>query len=151
MKTIKGDLIELALLGKFEVIIHGCNCFCIMDAGIAKQIRRNFPAAYEIDRATNRGDKAKLGTISHAVIGNLIVINAYTQFNLGKDFNYDAITNCFKEIKRQFSGKIIGYPKISAGIAGGDWDVISKIIDTELAGEDHTLVEYESSGLPNKV
>jgi O-acetyl-ADP-ribose deacetylase (regulator of RNase III) len=39
-----------------------------------------------------------------------------------------------------FSGKRIGYPKIGAGLAGGDWNIISSIIDKELIGEDHTLV-----------
>ena len=41
-----------------------------------------------------------------------------------------------------FSGRKIGYPKIGAGLAGGDWEVIEKIIDAELEGEDHALVEF---------
>jgi O-acetyl-ADP-ribose deacetylase (regulator of RNase III) len=39
-----------------------------------------------------------------------------------------------------FAGKRIGYPKIGAGLAGGDWSIIEEIIDRELEGEDHTLV-----------
>ena len=39
MKIIKGDLIKLALQGEFDVIVHGCNCFCTMGAGIAKSIK----------------------------------------------------------------------------------------------------------------
>lgn len=31
-------------------------------------------------------------------------------------------------------------PKIGAGLAGGDWNTISAIIDEELEGEYHTLV-----------
>jgi len=31
---------------------------------------------------------------------------------------------------------------IGAGLAGGDWTVISKIINKELEGEDHTLVMW---------
>ena len=31
-----------------------------------------------------------------------------------------------------FSGKHIGLPKIGAGLAGGDWNIIKKIIQTEL-------------------
>jgi len=54
------------------------------------------------------------------------------------------VHNLFKKIKQQFSGKRIGYPKIGAGLAGGDWERISRIIDEELAGEDHTLVLYVS-------
>ena len=41
-----------------------------------------------------------------------------------------------------FADKVIGYPLIGAGLAKGDWQVISKIIDTELAGTDHTLVKF---------
>ena len=39
MNKIKGDLIKFAINGKFDVIIHGCNCFCTMGAGIAKTIK----------------------------------------------------------------------------------------------------------------
>ena len=32
---------------------------------------------------------------------------------------------------------------IGGGLAGGDWNIISAIINEELAGEDHTLVKYK--------
>ena len=35
MKTVKGDLIKLALEGKFDLITHGCNSQCVMGKGIA--------------------------------------------------------------------------------------------------------------------
>jgi len=46
-------------------------------------------------------------------------------------------------VKQKFSGHRIGYPAIGAGLAGGDWKIISAIIDEELANEDHTFVEYQ--------
>lgn len=150
MKTVKGDLIKLALQGNFDVIIHGCNCFCTMGAGIAKTIKQKFPEAYQADLKTEKGDQSKLGTISFAEITlksgkQLIVVNGYTQFNWrgsGRKADYDAIRNVFKEVKNQFSGLRIGYPAIGAGLAGGNWDVISKIIAEELDGEEHTFVEF---------
>ena len=51
----------------------------------------------------------------------------------------------FSKIKREFTGQRIGYPLIGAGLAGGDWKVISKIIEDELKDENHTLVEFEKS------
>ncbi len=39
---IKGDLIELAKQGNFDVIAHGCNCFCTMGAGIAVPMKIAF-------------------------------------------------------------------------------------------------------------
>ncbi len=149
MKTVKGDLIHLAKKGHFDVIIHGCNCFCTMGAGIAKTIKKEFPPAFEADCTTLRGDEGKLGTISFAKIQltntNFTIINAYTQYHWsgsGVKANYDAIRAAFKEVKTKFSGLRIGYPAIGAGLAGGDWAIIAAIIEEELAGEDHTFVEF---------
>ncbi len=149
MKIVKGDLIELTLAGHFDVIIHGCNSFCTMGAGIAKLIRENFPEAFKADLKTGRADQNKLGTYSLAKIEkngkNFMVINAYTQYDYaghGVLVDYKAVKNIFFSIKNDFTGKRIGYPKIGAGLAKGDWSIISKIIDKELNGEDHTLVEY---------
>ena len=149
MRKIKGDLIKLAIDGEFDLIIHGCNCFCTMGAGIAKTIKQKFPEAYKADLNTEKGSKSKLGTISYAesetAKGRLIVINGYTQFNWrgnGKKADYDAIRIVFKTVKEKFSGLRIGYPAIGAGLAGGDWNVISEIIEQELNGENHTFVEY---------
>lgn len=149
MKTISGDLVHLAKSGEFDLIIHGCNCFCTMGAGIAKGIKAEFPNVFEADLATAPGDRAKLGTCTFAEIDPngtpLVVVNAYTQFDYrgsGPKVDYDAVRSCFRWIKQQHSGKKIGLPKIGAGLAGGDWARISAIIEEELAGEDVTLVEF---------
>lgn len=143
MKTREGNLITLAQNGEFDVIVHGCNCFCTMGAGIAKAIKSAYPEAYRADKATPRGDRSKLGTISFVTIKSLTIVNAYTQYDWrGKKplANYKAIKSVFKKIKQKFPGKRIGYPLIGAGLAGGDWNTISNIIDEELNGEDHTAV-----------
>ena len=75
-------------------------------------------------------------------------MNAYTQFHWrgeGVLADYDAIQSAFRLIKQHFAGRRIGYPKIGAGLAKGDWAKISAIIDQQLAGEDHTLVEFAPS------
>jgi O-acetyl-ADP-ribose deacetylase (regulator of RNase III) len=149
MRTIRGDLLQLALDGEFEAILHGCNCQCKMGKGIALAVRQRFPEAYAADLATNKGDRSKLGTISVATIERggrtFHVVNGYTQFHWhgqGVQADYDAIRNVMKAVKTRFSGQRIGYPKIGAGLAGGDWATIVSIIEDELAGENHTLVEY---------
>ena len=149
MHVLKGDLLKLALMGEFDVIVHGCNCQCAMGAGIAKTIKALFPEAYGADCATRKGDREKLGTISHANIirdeSSFTVANAYTQFHWsgqGIKADYDAIRSAMSEVKRQFEGRRIAYPMIGAGLAGGDWSIIAPIIDEALAGETHTLVQY---------
>ena len=149
MKVIKGDLIELALDGVFDVIIHGCNCQCVMGAGIAKAIKKQFPEAYDADLNTQKGDASKLGSISFASVnvekGELIIVNGYTQFHWrgsGVLVDYEAIRSVMKNVKSKFSGKRIGFPRIGAGLAKGNWETIANIIDQELNSENHTLVEF---------
>ncbi|MEN0063127.1 MAG: macro domain-containing protein [Myxococcota bacterium] len=149
MKVVHGDLLARALAGEFDVIVHGCNCQCAMGAGIAKSIRDQFPEAYAADRATPKGDATKLGTVSTAEVlrdgVRFTVVNAYTQVHWrgrGRKVDYDAVRAAMAAVGRRFTGQRIGYPRIGAGLAGGDWTVIAGLIDEVLAGEDHTLVEF---------
>ena len=150
MKYIKGDLIKLALTGNFEVIAHGCNCMCTMGAGIAKTIKSKFPEAYQADCATEKGDKNKLGTCSFATCktenGFCDVVNAYTQYDYrgkGVLVEYDAVRSCMNWLKKNYSGKKIGLPKIGAGLAKGNWNIIESIIAEELKDENLTIVLFE--------
>jgi O-acetyl-ADP-ribose deacetylase (regulator of RNase III) len=150
VNAITGDLIELARAGRFEVIAHGCNCFCTMGAGIAKGIRAAFPAAYEADCRTAPGDRAKLGTCSSATVataaGALTVVNAYTQFDWrgpGPHLDEAALASCLRWIREHHAARRLGLPRIGAGLAGGDWERIAAIIARELAGEDVTVVTYQ--------
>jgi len=154
MKKIKGNLITLAKEGHFDVIIHGCNCFHTMNSGIAKSIREEWPQAYTADVNTfEKGDESKLGKISMCGVNDesLLIFNAYTQYRFGRDkrhVDYGALRNAFGIISvslRHFdmTELRIGYPKIGAGLGGGDWCKIEVIIDEALEGLDHTLVEFD--------
>jgi len=149
-----GDLIKLAKEGMFDVIAHGCNCHSTMGAGIAPQMARAFGCdRFVMERIGS--DVNKLGNIDYQtfVLGEntiwslddgknnrnepeLTVVNAYTQFNYGrnhsdgdaKPLSYEALTLCMKKINIVFAGKHIGLPRIGAGLAGGDWERIKYII-----------------------
>ncbi|MEM0923296.1 MAG: phosphatase [Pseudomonadota bacterium] len=152
MRRIEGDLIQLALDGAFDVIVHGCNCFHAMNAGFAKPIAQGFPEALEADKANPYGDAGKLGTISTAEIrrgkAHFTIVNAYTQHHWrgdGRKVSYDAVDTCFRAIAAAFPEVRIGYPMIGAGLAGGDWLVIAPLIETALNGLDHSLVVLPST------
>lgn len=155
MHQIHGNLLTLAKEGRFDLIVHGCNCLCAMGKGIALDIKNQFPEAYAADRATVRGDRTKLGTYSKAVIERpnvtFTIVNAYTQFDYrGKpdtvNADYDAIDQVFARIAQDFSANLrIGYPLIGAGLAGGDWTLIEPMIERHLGERDHTLVIYDQS------
>ena len=146
IKYIDGDLVKEAEL--FDVIAHCCNCFCTMGAGIAPQIKAKFPEAYIVDCTTERGDESKLGTITFTEDTIPIVVNLYGQYDYtGRrhgemDLDYDALRSALRAMKEEFSGLLFGLPKIGAGLAGGDWDVIEAIIAEELEGERVMIVNY---------
>lgn len=151
MKTVVGDLIQLAKRRDFDFILHGCNCFHTWGAGIALQIKKEYPQAYQADLNTDYEDEDKLGTISFALAEEgFIIINCYTQFRfsgLTQAVNYEAIQSCMRYVTKFITTffpnqKRIGFPLIGAGLGGGDWDIISKIIKRELSDFDYTLVKY---------
>jgi O-acetyl-ADP-ribose deacetylase (regulator of RNase III) len=133
-QEIKGDLIELALSGSFDAIAHGCNCFCLQKSGIAAQMSKTFNThAFPREHPFDKGLIDKLGCIDiRKVSESLHVINAYTQYEPGKNLDYEALTLCLRKINKIFKGKHIGLPQIGCGIAGGIWDVNKfSIIDAE--------------------
>lgn len=148
METVVADLVDLADRGEIDVLVHGANCFRTMKSGIAASVVEKFPEARDADLATSHGDIKKLGTYSSATVHRrgkpVTIVNAYTQFKYGRDgqlyADYLAIDKVFKSIRRDFSGKIIGYPRIGAGLASGDWVTISNTISCALKGEKHKLV-----------
>lgn len=150
MRYIDGDLIKLFGQKEFDIIVHGCNCFCSFGAGIARTIAKTYPSAFEADLLTESGDASKLGTFTIADVGDSqLIINAYTQFNyVNSDdsmcVDYDAVKKCFRAIKEKFGckGLKFGIPLIGAGLAGGDWDILSNIIETEMKDEDITVVKF---------
>jgi len=150
LKYVQGDLIQMAMDSEFEVIVHGCNCFHKMGAGIALAIKNKFPDAYKIDLMTPKGVRYKLGKTSSEFCPNnktgIRVVNAYTQFYPGKEDPeelYKNIYDCFKQIIYLYQGKKIGIPRIGCGLAGGDWSHVKNIIDEAIGDIEITAVSYK--------
>ena len=92
---IKGNLITLAENGVFDVIIHGCNCFHVMGAGIAREIATRYPEMADIDKhLTKYGAKSKLGNYTWKKV---TAPNGYT-FNI-----INAYWNCKSVFNKQQS------------------------------------------------
>jgi O-acetyl-ADP-ribose deacetylase (regulator of RNase III) len=152
MKTVKGDLLAMGKNNEFDIIMHGCNCFCIMGAGIAAQIAEQFPDARLADDETVRGDAGKLGSYTIGMSGRLVILNVYSQFRTasnGEDaFEYTAFQRALEKIAYRFGKWRIGLPLIGMGLAGGDKTRILPMIErfaaqVEKQGGSVTLVEWE--------
>lgn len=146
---VEGNLIE----SDCDVIGHGCNCFNTMGSGIAREIREKLNDAWKIDQQTLYGDKNKLGTITYVDCEynqkRLTVVNCYTQYKFGHIevyADYDAIKSCMTLIKNTFSKNLkLGFPKIGAGLARGDWNIISKIIHDVFDDRDVYIFELNTT------
>lgn len=162
----------MAIDGTFDVIAHGCNCFCTMRSGIAPDMAQVFGCDnYVLEDWSMKGDINKLGQIEFKrfEINNgansfmegkpLIVVNCYTQYYnkknnpSGRDavnFDIDAFRLCLRKMNFQFKGKHIGLPKIGSGHGGGDWRDIEPIILEELRDCRVTIVEWDESKTRSK-
>jgi len=143
-----GDIFK----GDEDVIVHGCNCFCTFGAGVAFQVLKHYPDAFEEDKKTLSGDRRKLGTFTtvtspHAYYDKKVtIVNAYTQFDCGsweKPFDYSAFSQVLAHIVTRWPKERIAMPKIGAGLAGGDWDKITPIIDHAFGEREVVVYIYE--------
>lgn len=129
-----GDLLE----SDEKVIAHGCNCSGGFGSGFAKGVASKYPAAREayLQRYNTRG--WRLGDVQLFGVGDgsgVIIANCATQQRYGEPdqgpyVSYPAIRTVIRELAKSFPGGF-AIPKIGAGRAGGNWDIISKIIEEE--------------------
>ena len=122
-----------------KFILHGCNAQGVMGSGVAKDIRTKYPSAYDKYKLVQRLDGLHLGdAFSVAQDDGKVIINAITQEFYGREVgkrycSYDAISECIRRLNftPDYCGQSVAMPKIGAGFGGGDWRVISLIIEKE--------------------
>lgn len=137
IKLVQGDLLSAK-----GIIIHGCNAQGVMGSGVALAIRQKWPIAYEKYRVAHATYGLGLGDIQLVNVSDeVVVVNAITQEYFGKSgyryVNYDAIASCFTGLNKLLKEKklkhnVVNFPRIGAGLGGGDWEIIEKIIDRTL-------------------
>ncbi len=134
-----GDL----LASRCNVIAHQCNCFSMMGAGIAKTIKERYPAAYEADCHDARKPKERLGgfSVGFDPKDKRLIANLYGQYRagrIGRKTNYDALASAWINFLIYLRSTpphiqapmMIGVPyNIGCGLAGGDWNIVRKILD----------------------
>lgn len=172
-REITGDLVKLAVNGEFDVIAHGCNCFCRQKSGLAPQMVQAFmtnnPEYYPSETPEMEGEMGKLGNIEWWAVNlrhygrppvpigsavsfsdltgkSLAVVNCYTQYDYGTSgmyLDYSALRLVLKKLNHTFKDKHIGLPQIGCGLAGGDWGVVRNMITENLKDCDVTIVIYK--------
>lgn len=142
IEVVRGDVLNVPI----GIIVHGCNCRGVMGGGIALSIKQRYPYAYEIYKQAEIDNGLELGFMSYAEVEpNKFIVNAYTQDDFGTDkrqVNYEALATIFEKVAGlaadiQYDREMpeplpICFPKIGAGLAGGNWKIIEMIIDESI-------------------
>lgn len=151
---VRGDIAEMIKNKEVDAVIHGCNCYHTMGAGIAKQLNDlTGGGLLEVDKTSPFGDINKLGKFTRYVHSNGVKIyNLYSQFNYGTNgkevlVHWDSVFNGICSVIEDSDGVKIALPYIGCGLAGGlEEDLISVLKDIEsMALYDNVelvLVEY---------
>jgi len=141
LSYVKGDLLSTDI----KHIVHGCNNRGVMGSGVAKAIRSKYPSAFtDYQDYFLDGKKPELGSLIFSFQDDdKVIINAITQQNYGRDpstvyVSYWAVADAFRRIEIRGLGKI-ALPMIGAGLANGDWNVISAIISNTLVKTQATV------------
>ena len=138
MKIISGTITDITE----GIICHQTNCKKVAGTGLALAIRNKYTNWYKEFRLYD----GELGMCwLYDVNDKLTIASLYAQNGYGRDIRfteYWAFRNCLKALKKQN-----GYDKqiyIPAGIgcrnAGGDWNIIEKLIEEYLP--DSILIAY---------
>lgn len=133
MKIIykQGDLLE----APERYILHGCNAMGRMASGVAKAIREKYPEVYKEYRELYYKSGLKVGDVQFVSCNDgKVVINGITQHFFGRDgklyLDYNGLEEIIDFINRVIPiDSCIAMPKIGARLAGGDWNIISEIIE----------------------
>lgn len=116
-------------------IAHGVNCQNKMGSGIAKVLFEEYPqvkSSYH-EFCSAMPLHRRLGEVQPVDCGGLTAYNCFTQFNYGyggnKYVSYEAIIKCFKTLNMYLKGQELAIPRIGCGLAGGNWTVVSALIN----------------------
>jgi len=152
IKEIKGDIIKALKDDEIDYLIHCCNDQGIMNSGVSKRIKKEFPDAFETyiesfnDHLLFKDSPLGSFTIDSYGSGVINLVGQeqclessrmYCNYGaVGKGFleviNYFPATNLFKKLN--FERKIrVGIPyKFASNTAGGDWNIILQMIELML-------------------
>lgn len=146
IKYIKGDLLNAPQL----ILTHQCNAQDTMGSGVAKAIRAKYPKAYNdyLQYFRYCPKELRMGQVCFSHVGTQqdpkIVANLVGQFHyLPRGLchtDYKALEEGFTTIKLTFPDDV-AMPKIGCGLGGGDWKIVSAIIESVF--DDRDVYIYE--------
>ena len=148
IKFTNGDIFDY--VQNNDVVLHQVNCKGVMGGGIAYQIKNMFPNVYQTYNAYCKKHNYKclgdfLPVETNLDANSFQIGNCFGQdgYGMGLQTNYNALRNCFEQTKLLFPHNRILIPhSIGCGLAGGDWNIVFKMIEDVLGDCDVLIVKY---------
>ncbi len=154
---VKGDATKPQGDGP-KFIIHCCNNIGAWGAGFVMAISRRWPepqrAYYALGKTCNGYSLGNTQMVK--VEDGLWVVNMIGQSGIGRHngppIRYKAIRNALKsvaaaaldpEYRGAHESVTIHAPRFGAGLAGGDWSLIEKLIEEELVAHGLSVTVYD--------
>ena len=148
-KTEVGQILEDVKQG---MIVQQVNAQGVMGGGIALAIREKWPLVWDtyssvIKQRTPDKGASYMGMVIYVQAARgLYIANIVSQQFFGRDgkryTSYDALDiglNKVRDFAERNNIDHIHYPLIGCGLGGGDWSIVSAIIDKNLDTMNHTF------------
>jgi O-acetyl-ADP-ribose deacetylase (regulator of RNase III) len=114
---------------KSGIIMHGCNCFGKMGAGVALHVRNKYPTAFREYAKVCKGTDYSyelLGMVHCIkVTDDLYIANCFTQYHLGPDARASCIKSALEDtlaFATENGIKEVHSVQIGCGIGGLSWE-----------------------------
>ena len=136
----RGNVLDYFRENENVALFHGCNAKGVMGAGIAKQIRDEYPEHYKVYKVytVTKPSLGHIVTTNHGTSESpKIIIAGITQENYGRDthvryVNYAALTNTLDaafEYSRVFGCEIVMPYLPGCGLANGSEFYVTQVIN----------------------
>lgn len=142
IKYVKGDLFK----APERILAHGCNCSGGYGSGVAYGMsKKHYKAKEQYMDKFDSEEGWELGDVQFVTSRTKIIANCATQDSyMPRDrchADYPAIRKCMELVKdfAKSNGYDIAIPKIGAGLAGGDWNIIEGILKDVFSDYDITV------------
>lgn len=151
---IVGDATEPIGDGQ-KMIIHCCNTIGAWGAGFVLAISKKWNQPKQIYKQWHKNNGLKLGTVQFVQVEDSItVVNMIGQEGIRGMGNYppirySAIAKCLLQVSdfAKLYNASIHCPRFGAGLAGGEWSIIEKMLDSTLIERGIDVTVYDFPGV----
>ncbi|UGO50708.1 RNase III inhibitor [Bacillus phage vB_BanS_Sophrita] len=154
IKIIDGDLLQ----AKEDIIGHQVNCMGVMGSGIALQVKKQHPKAFEIYKELV--DEAKKEDSQRLLLGKALIVDSndkyianlfgqYTYGSTGQFTVMNAVRNSLLHLRRfaETHDLTVALPfKLGSDRGGADWNEVLALIEQEFVGYEDKVTLYRYKG-----